>query len=136
MLSSIRISSITTEPFRSTGRPLRGVCFLSSIWSIISLMELTSKQRAYLRGEAQTIDPIVMIGKDGLTENVTAALDEALTHHELVKVKFQQYKEDVKEIAFICAELTSSVLVATTGFTAVFYRMKEKSEERIYSLPR
>ena len=56
-------------------------------------MELTSKQRAYLRGEAQTIDPIVMIGKDGLTENVTAALDEALTHHELVKVKFQQYKE-------------------------------------------
>ena len=99
-------------------------------------MELTSKQRAYLRGEAQTIDPIVMIGKDGLTENVTAALDEALTHHELVKVKFQQYKEDVKDIAFRCAELTSSVLVATTGFTAVFYRMKEKSEERIYSLPR
>ena len=99
-------------------------------------MELTSKQRAYLRGEAQTIDPIVMIGKDGLTENVTAALDEALTHHELVKVKFQQYKEDVKEIAFRCAELTSSVLVATTGFTAVFYRMKKKSEERIYSLPR
>ena len=99
-------------------------------------MELTSKQRAYLRGEAQTIDPIVMIGKDGLTENVTAALDEALTHHELVKVKFQQYKEDVKEIAFRCAELTSSVLVATTAFTAVFYRMKEKSEERIYSLPR
>ncbi|MDD7007580.1 MAG: YhbY family RNA-binding protein [Bullifex sp.] len=99
-------------------------------------MELTSKQRAYLRGEAQTIDPIVMIGKDGLTENVTAALDEALTHHELVKVKFQQYKEDVKEIAFRCAELTSSVLVATTGFTAVFYRMNEKSEERIYSLPR
>ena len=98
-------------------------------------MELTSKQRAYLRGEAQTIDPIVMIGKDGLTANVTAALDEALTHHELVKVKFQQYKEDVKEIAFRCAELTSSVLVATTGFTAVFYRMKEKSEERIYSLP-
>ena len=85
-------------------------------------MELTSKQRAYLRGEAQTIDPIVMIGKDGLTENVTAALDEALTHHELVKVKFQQYKEDVKELAFRCAELTSSVLVATTGFTAVFYR--------------
>ena len=99
-------------------------------------MELTSKQRAYLRGEAQTIDPIVMIGKDGLTENVTVALDEALTHHELVKVKFQQYKEDVKEIAFRCAELTSSVLVATTGFTAVFYRMKENSEERIYSLPR
>ena len=96
-------------------------------------MELTSKQRAYLRGEAQTIDPIVMIGKDGLTENVTVALDEALTHHELVKVKFQQYKEDVKEIAFRCAELTSSVLVATTGFTAVFYRMKEKSEERIYA---
>ena len=78
-------------------------------------MELTSKQRAYLRGEAQTIDPIVMIGKDGLTENVTAALDEALTHHELVKVKFQQYKEDVKEIAAageyrripVCRELYS-----------------------------
>ena len=99
-------------------------------------MELTSKQRAYLRGEAQTIDPIVMIGKEGLTDNVKSALDDALFHHELVKVKFQQYKDDVREIAFKCAELTTSVLVATTGFTAVFYRQKEKSEERIYQLPR
>ncbi|MGN0906584.1 MAG: YhbY family RNA-binding protein [Bullifex sp.] len=99
-------------------------------------MELTSKQRAYLRGEAQSIDPVVMVGKEGLTESVKNALDEALDHHELVKVKFQQYKDDVKDIAFRCADLTSSVLVATTGFTAVFFRQKDKPEDRLFHLPR
>ena len=95
-------------------------------------MEYSSKQRAYLRSEAQELPAIVMVGKDGLTDSVVAALKEAVECHELVKVKFQAYKDDVKEISFSLAEKSGCDLIATTGFTAVFFKQKEKKEERKY----
>ncbi len=95
-------------------------------------MNLTSQQRAYLRGEAQTLNPVVMVGKEGLTAAVAKALDEAVGVHELVKVRFQAHKEEMKEIAFKLAEQSNSTLVATTGFTAVYYRQAEKVEDRKY----
>lgn len=97
-------------------------------------MELTSKQRAYLRSEAQELSSIVMVGKDGLTPSVVNALKEAVDHHELVKVKFQSFKEDTKEISFALAEKAGCDLIATTGFTAVFFKQKEKKEERRYNI--
>ncbi|MBR1920245.1 MAG: YhbY family RNA-binding protein [Spirochaetales bacterium] len=97
-------------------------------------MNLTSQERAYLRGEAQTLNPVVMVGKEGLTDAVAKALDEAVKAHELVKVRFQAHKDEVKTIAFDLAERSNSTLVATTGFTAVYYRPAEKAEDRRYFL--
>lgn len=84
--------------------------------------ELTSRERARLRGQAQIIEPVVMVGRAGITEGVVSALEAALTEHELVKVRFQDFKEDVKSLSEQLAEKTDSALVCTTGFTAVFYR--------------
>ena len=84
--------------------------------------EMTSKRRAELRSQAQTLSSIVMVGHDGITDGVVSALDSALTDHELVKVRFQDFKEQTKDLSASLAEKTSSTLVATTGFTAVFYR--------------
>jgi len=53
---------------------------------------------------------------------VIAALDAALTDHELVKVRFQDFKEMVRDLSVQLANKTVSALVSTTGFTAVFYR--------------
>lgn len=109
--------------------------FLSlPLHAIFSPMQLSSKDRAFLRGEAQTIDPVVMVGKEGLTEAVVLALAEALKAHELVKVKFQNHKDEVKEIATRLEELTRCDLVATTGFTAVYYKRAEDPDKRKYRI--
>lgn len=90
--------------------------------------EMTSKFRAQLRSQAQTISPVVMVGHEGITEGVVSALDAALTDHELVKVRFQDFKEMVRDLSTELAGKTGSTLVSTTGFTAVFYRKNpEKS---------
>ena len=84
--------------------------------------EMTSKNRAQLRSQAQSLNPVVMVGHEGITEGVIAALDAALTDHELVKVRFQDFKEMVRDLSVQLANKTGSALVSTTGFTAVFYR--------------
>lgn len=98
------------------------------------MIELTSAQRAFLRSQAQTIEPVVMVGKDGMGDNVGRALDEALSCHELVKVRFQAHKDEVKDIARELESFTGSTLVSTTGFTAVFYRQSDRQEKRRYNL--
>ena len=78
--------------------------------------------------------PVVMIGKDGESDEVVLALGEALTHHELVKVRFQSHKDETSSIAASLALRTASTLIAVTGFTAVYYRQADKKEERRYNL--
>ena len=90
--------------------------------------DMTSKQRAALRSQAQSLSPVVMVGHEGITEGVIGALEEALTNHELVKVRFQDFKEMTRELADELAEKTGSTKIAVTGFTAVFYR--ENPEKR------
>ena len=84
--------------------------------------DMTSKQRAALRSQAQSLSPVVMVGHDGITEGVIGALDQALTDHELVKVRFQDFKDMAKDLAEELAQKTNSTKIAGTGFTAVFYR--------------
>ena len=97
-------------------------------------MELKSYQRAFLRSQAQLLDPIVYVGKEGATDGVVKALDDALLHHELVKVRFQSFKDEVAPISRELEERTASTLVATTGFTSVFFRQDAKDPERIYRI--
>jgi len=89
-------------------------------------MALASKTRALLRSKAQSLNPVVMVGHDGISEGVIEALDKALDDHELVKVRFQDFKDSTKILAQELEKATSSDLVATTGFTAVFYRKQDK----------
>ena len=84
--------------------------------------EMTSKQRAALRSRAQSLNPVVMVGHEGITEGVIGALEEALTNHELVKVRFQDFKDMTRDLAGELEKKTDSTLVSVTGFTAVFYR--------------
>ncbi len=98
------------------------------------MIEIKSKERAYLRSEAQTLDPVVYIGKNGLTDSVVKALSDALDSHELVKVRFQASKEETREISESLAGKTGAILVATTGFTAVFYKRNPDPAKRKYFL--
>ncbi|MDD4082653.1 MAG: YhbY family RNA-binding protein [Sphaerochaetaceae bacterium] len=91
---------------------------------------MNSKTRSYLRSLAQPLSPIVMVGKSGLSESVISALDSALTDHELVKVKFQGFKDEIKSLSAKLAEDTDSELICIIGFTSVFFRQEARNPER------
>ena len=98
-------------------------------------MELTKTQRRWLASKAQRIKPTVMIGKEGLSEGVTAQTDAELEAHELIKVRFVGHKENILEIAHLLAEGANAALVRTIGHVAIFYRPREDQDKREIVLP-
>lgn len=97
---------------------------------------LTSKQRAYLKGLAMTIDATIQIGRTGLTPEVTASVEEALAARELVKVNVQKNDpEDLRETAATLAERTRSQVVQVIGRKIVLYRQGKENRKKI-TLPK
>ncbi len=96
---------------------------------------MNSRTRNYLRSQAHDLRPVVMVGKAGVNESVVTALDEALTHHELVKVKFQDFKDEVRQKSEELAASTKSEVVAIIGFNAVFFRQDSKDPDRLIKIP-
>jgi len=85
--------------------------------------EMTSKQRAYLKGRAQTMDPIFQVGKSSLTPALTKAIAEALAARELIKISvLQNCADDPGEIAGLVAERTRSQIVQVIGKKIVLYK--------------
>lgn len=98
-------------------------------------MNLTSKQRAYLKGLAQKEDSILFIGKESLTPENTKSIDEALAARELVKISVQKNcLDDIHEIANTAAERTGSTVVQIIGRKIVLYRTG-KADKRKIQLP-
>jgi len=98
---------------------------------------ITSKQRSYLRSLAHNIDPLVYMGKQGLTDNVVKELDLCLENRELVKVKLQEGCElDPKEIANELAEELGAEFVQAIGRKFTLYRQSSDPEKRQIVLPR
>jgi len=75
-----------------------------------------------LKAAAQLLKPLLWLGKSGATPEFVAALDQALRSHELVKVKFEAFKDQKKAMAPELAAKTGSRLVLRVGHTAVYYR--------------
>lgn len=97
---------------------------------------MTSKQRAYLKGLTMTMDPILQLGKGGLTPENTAAVDEALAARELIKISvLQNCLEDPRQMAEVLAERTRSQIVQVIGKKIVLYR-EGKNEKKKIELPR
>ncbi len=93
---------------------------------------MTSKQRAYLKGLAMKIDPILQLGKNGLTPEITASVDEALQARELIKIHvLQNCLEDSHEMAEVLAERTHAQVVQVIGKKIVLYREGKKEKKKI-----
>ncbi|WP_334291648.1 ribosome assembly RNA-binding protein YhbY [Cellulosilyticum ruminicola] len=89
---------------------------------------MTSKQRSYLKSLAQKIDSIFQIGKNGLTPEVTEAIDLALEAREIVKISvLQNCLEDPRDIAGMLSERTKSITVQVIGKKIVLYRPSKKN---------
>ena len=96
-------------------------------------MELTSKQRAQLRGIANSIDTIVHIGKDGINDNLIKQASDALEAREIIKCKvLENSMLTAREACSQLAKLTRSEEVQVIGTKFVLYRQHyDKSKRKI-----
>ena len=101
------------------------------------MKKLTSIQAKFLRGRAHGLKPVVFVGQKGVTRTLIASTDEAFQRHELIKVKFIDFKEkeQKKEIAAVIANKTNSQLAGMIGHIAIFYRPQDDPEKRKIMLP-
>jgi RNA-binding protein len=96
---------------------------------------LTNKDRRYLRSLAQTLKPVVVVGKQGLTDALAGAVDRALDEHELIKVKFNDFKDDKHALVQELEERTGCAVCTVIGHVAVLFRPHEDPEKRRFTLP-
>ncbi|MEN9946105.1 MAG: hypothetical protein RLZZ293_491 [Pseudomonadota bacterium] len=93
------------------------------------MTELTVKQRQYLKGLAHDLQPVVMIGNNGVTVNVIKEINHSLDAHELIKIRVlgddRQAREEL--ISQICHE-TSALFVQHIGKLIVLYRASDKAK--------
>lgn len=90
---------------------------------------LSTKQKQFLKGLAHHLSPVVMLGGNGLTEGVLAEIDNALTHHELIKVKIAGSDRDTKRlIVDAIVRETKACTVQTIGHILVLYRPNEDTK--------
>ena len=101
------------------------------------MKKLTSTQAKYLRGIAHGLKPVVFIGQKGFTDALIRSTEEAFDSHELIKIKFIDYKEKKQktEIARTLGERTGSHLAGMVGHIAIFYRQHPEAEKRKIMLP-
>lgn len=97
-------------------------------------IELTGKQKRYLRSLGSTMDPVVQIGKGGITPPVVDSTLDALLARELIKVKvLQNCPEDPKYAVWALAKEAGATLVQVIGRNGLLY--KENSEKKKIELP-
>ena len=83
---------------------------------------LNNSQIRKFKAAAQHLEPILKVGKAGLSDGFISSVEEALQQHELVKIKFVEFKEQKKELAPQLAEKTSSHLIMRVGNVMVLHR--------------
>ncbi len=92
---------------------------------------MTSKERAALRAKANPLEPIIQIGKEGISENLLTQIDDTLDNRELIKIRvhLESAPESPKELAQKLSEPLGAEVIQVIGGIIVLYR--EADEERI-----
>jgi len=101
------------------------------------LKELNGSQKKYLRGLAHNLNPAAFIGQKGITETLLEEIDRALTANELIKVKFNDYKEkDLKNsLTEEIAKASNSHIAGMVGHVVILYRQNSDVEKQQIKLP-
>jgi len=102
------------------------------------MKKLTSIQTKYLRGIAHGLKPVVFLGQKGLTEALISSTEEAFDRHELIKIKFIDFKEKKQKtkMAESLEIRTGSHLAGIIGHIAILYRQHADPEKRKIVLPK
>ena len=93
---------------------------------------MTSKQRAYLKGLASTLEPVFQVGKSSVTPEITEAISEAFNNRELIKISvLKNCLDDPRAIAEVIAERTRSQVVQVIGKKIILYKPDKKNPKII-----
>jgi len=91
--------------------------------------KLSNNQKKYLRGIAHGLNPMIIIGTNGVTESLMEELESTLTHHEILKIKIALGDRDERqEITQHILDKTGALLVQSVGKTCIIYRQNEETE--------
>jgi len=94
------------------------------------MQSLTGWQKRQLRATASTMPVGVLIGTNGVTDTVLKTVEEYLQAHELVKIKFNEHKEEKAALTAEISEKSHSIIAGTIGHTAILYRQQEDPAKR------
>ncbi|WP_409423578.1 ribosome assembly RNA-binding protein YhbY [Pseudoalteromonas sp. RW-H-Ap-1] len=92
-------------------------------------MTLSNKQKQFLKGQAHSLKPVVLLGSNGLTEGVVVEIQSALEIHELIKVKVPTDDRETKKLIFdAIVRETGATKLQTIGHTIVLYRQSPEKK--------
>jgi len=97
--------------------------------------ELEGFQRRHLRSLAHPLRPVVMIGKEGLTEAVLAKTDQELLAHELIKLRFSDFKQEKRALLAEMAEKLLAEVVGVVGHVGILFRQNREPKKRQIRVP-
>jgi len=94
-------------------------------------------QKKYLRGLAHNLKPVVFVGQKGITESMLRSVDEALDTHELIKIKFVDFKEKEQksELSSIIETRTNSLILGMIGHTLILFRQHKDPKKQKIKIP-
>lgn len=97
-------------------------------------MNLTGAQRRKLKALAHSLDPVVRIGQRGLTAAVLEEINQALEAHELIKIRFQDFKDEKETIVERIEQNLDATAAGIVGHIVILYRQHPDPEERTIEL--
>ena len=101
------------------------------------MAKLKGFQKKYLRGLAHKLKPVVLVGQKGMTGELIESVGNALEKHELIKIKFNEFKEKEQkaEITDIVCKRTKAEIAGTIGHIVILYRDQKDPDKKKIFLP-
>ena len=96
---------------------------------------LSSSERKYLRSQAHHLEPVVLIGKNGIKDGTIESINKVLQTRELIKIKFREFKDEKLSLSEKIAKLTNSQVVGVIGHTVIIFRQNPDSDKRQIHIP-
>ncbi|HOT44495.1 MAG TPA: ribosome assembly RNA-binding protein YhbY [Spirochaetota bacterium] len=91
---------------------------------------LSGSQKRSLKSQAHHLKPVVLVGRNGITDSLIEAVGKALDDHELIKIKFLEFKDEKKDLIEDIVSRTASSLVALIGNMAILFRQNKDVKKR------
>jgi RNA-binding protein len=100
------------------------------------MKEYTGWEKKHLRALAHHLKPVIQIGKLGVTDKVLSALDKALDDHELIKIKFMDFKDEKESLSVKISESCNALIAGLIGNIMILYRQNPDKERRKVVIPK